>query len=652
MQRLLRIFILPFLITLPGVVAAADYSVAVDADTYAPGEAIEVEWERSPDAESRRDWIGIFAVDAAASDYRDWSYLSDSSDAGTLTLSEDSGGMFEVRLLTNNGYSVAATSEPFAIEEFDDPDSDPVKEYRLTVSPIERTLGEAVSIEWQTPSDTVLRNDWIGLYSIGTADSSYNTWFYVDSETGSRQIELNQTGKFEFRYFKNNGYDRVAVSDPVVVTTATDPDPDPDPGGEYTLTLDANEIEVGQRIEVTYTTDTNDSLQNDWIGLYREGRSDRSYLKWKYIDKPTGTVSFPVNDTGTYDLRYFKNNGYDRVAVSDTFDVISDENPDDPPVGDEYLVRADRETYEIGDIANAVWETPAGANIIFDWIGLYRPGTSDRAFLDYEYTDSFSNREQFPLSSAGTFEFRYFKNNTYDRVATSPTFDVIDETTPGLCNGYDLDEITNYPSGSGPVVALGDSITFGVGASPGENYVEELQDRLGVSIVNAGVPADTTRDALARLDRDVLDEDPSTVIVFIGGNDELRRIYESLSDSAADRQLEDELDQFVTERLGLQWREVPLLNRNETFQNLETIVTEIQATGANTIVVGYDNTLYNDTIAENYERIANETGSIYIPDIYDDIFGRPSRMSDFIHPNDLGYDIIADRIQVGLECLI
>jgi acyl-CoA hydrolase len=333
-------------------------------------------------------------------------------------------------------------------------------------------------------------------------------------------------------------------------------------------------------------------------------------------------------------------------------DEDEDDTDDPPPTSGDYEVVSDQDVYELGATADAVWDAPSNANIYFDWIGLYRPGLSDRGYLDYEYTDPFSNREQFPLDELGTFEFRYFKNNSYERVATSPTFEVVTDTSANLCNGYNLDEVTNYPSQSGPIIALGDSITFGIGASEGENYVEELEDRFGTNIINEGVPADTTQDVLLRLEDDVLERDPSTVIVFIGGNDELRRIYETISNAAEERELEDELETFVSERLGVSWQTVPLLTYEETFNNLETIVTEIQDTGANTIVVGFDNTIYNDTIEENYRRIAEETGSIYIPDIYDDIFGRPSRMSDLVHPNDEGYDIVADRIQVGLECLI
>ncbi|RYF38657.1 MAG: arylesterase, partial [Comamonadaceae bacterium] len=48
------------------------------------------------------------------------------------------------------------------------------------------------------------------------------------------------------------------------------------------------------------------------------------------------------------------------------------------------------------------------------------------------------------------------------------------------------------------VLALGDSITFGLGAAPQESYPEVLAQLTGWKVVNAGVSGDTSTQALAR----------------------------------------------------------------------------------------------------------------------------------------------------------
>jgi acyl-CoA thioesterase-1 len=51
-------------------------------------------------------------------------------------------------------------------------------------------------------------------------------------------------------------------------------------------------------------------------------------------------------------------------------------------------------------------------------------------------------------------------------------------------------------------------------------FASILQDHfLAATIINAGVPGNTTRDALVRLDRDVISEHPDIVTIFFGIND-------------------------------------------------------------------------------------------------------------------------------------
>lgn len=77
------------------------------------------------------------------------------------------------------------------------------------------------------------------------------------------------------------------------------------------------------------------------------------------------------------------------------------------------------------------------------------------------------------------------------------------------------------------VLALGDSITFGVGASVETSYPAVLARLTGWNIINAGVSGDTSGQALERLPPLLQEYAPPLVLVSIGGNDFLRRIVES-----------------------------------------------------------------------------------------------------------------------------
>jgi acyl-CoA thioesterase-1 len=171
--------------------------------------------------------------------------------------------------------------------------------------------------------------------------------------------------------------------------------------------------------------------------------------------------------------------------------------------------------------------------------------------------------------------------------------------------------ITNaYPSGAN-VIAFGDSLTAGYRVGPGEGWPEQLSAIVGRPILNRGASGNTTGDALDRLERDVLAQDPRVVLVCLGGNDMLRRM-------PADQQ----------------------------FDNLRTIVRRIQDKGALVVLIGTEGfkVLGGVDYGERYETLARETGAVYVPDLMKGVLADPALMADQIHPNARGYAKIARRI--------
>ena len=178
-------------------------------------------------------------------------------------------------------------------------------------------------------------------------------------------------------------------------------------------------------------------------------------------------------------------------------------------------------------------------------------------------------------------------------------------------------EIANRRSQGTAIICFGDSLTYGHGASGGRDYPSRLAAALGRDVINAGVNGDTTRDALQRLEPDVLSRNPRLVIVTLGGNDFLRQM--------------------------------PM---HETFANLDDIVRRIQARGAMVVLVGVPSAVFGNPAQGEYERIARARHALLLPDLLDDILGDPHLKSDGLHPNDAGYQLMADRVVQAVQPLL
>ena len=158
------------------------------------------------------------------------------------------------------------------------------------------------------------------------------------------------------------------------------------------------------------------------------------------------------------------------------------------------------------------------------------------------------------------------------------------------------------------IICFGDSLTFGTGAVPGMDYPSQLSKMILKPVINAGAPGDTTASALTRLQRDVLSRSPDMVLITLGGND--------LKNGVA---------------------------KDVAFKNLKRIVESIQGQGARVIIGGLKFPLRDRGFARGYKDLADQTGAVLIPDIFKDIIGNRSLMSDPIHPNGNGYKIMAQR---------
>ena len=159
------------------------------------------------------------------------------------------------------------------------------------------------------------------------------------------------------------------------------------------------------------------------------------------------------------------------------------------------------------------------------------------------------------------------------------------------------------------VLAFGDSLTYGTGASEEESYPSQLARVTGRRVVREGVPGEVSAAGLARLAAMLDEHQPRLLLLCHGGNDFLRR-----------------------------------LPREQAAENVRAMIRLAKSRGVEVVLIGTPEPGFSVAPPAFYVEIAKEFRIPYEGDVLGKILRDSSLKADQVHPNAKGYLLMAERV--------
>jgi len=158
------------------------------------------------------------------------------------------------------------------------------------------------------------------------------------------------------------------------------------------------------------------------------------------------------------------------------------------------------------------------------------------------------------------------------------------------------------------ILAFGDSLTYGTGASRDKAYPAVLEKITGLKVINAGIPGEVSSSGLARLPSLLSQHNPSLIIICHGGNDILRK-----------------------------------MNLMQTRGNIQKMIQLAQTNDTQIMLIGVPEFgIFLETLPM-YPELARQNNIPIAEDILSEILAKNALKSDQIHPNANGYQLLAER---------
>jgi peptidyl-Asp metalloendopeptidase len=289
--------------------------------------------------------------------------------------------------------------------------------------------------------------DWVGIFPAGAPDNAYLRFAYA---TGTyippttvipfQSVSFSMQppsipGSYELRMFSRNGVTKIDQTVPFNVLAASFA-LSGNARGDAQMSLDNQSIE---------------RVPSDTIRFYEPGVPDSAQpFDWMYLNgtkvQPTpplyGIPPFFLRPgTAPYEARYFREGSATSIATVSV-------QPSLLPV------------FGYAGNAGGKLSVYAGRNPITttDWFGLYQAGAPDNQYLDWAYssgtkvppsiaTPNIEFKLQLP-EGVGTYEVRWFTNNSYTRVGMGGPFSVLPNTVSAIRLAADLKVTVQWGPGN------------------------------------------------------------------------------------------------------------------------------------------------------------------------------------------------------------
>jgi lysophospholipase L1-like esterase len=164
------------------------------------------------------------------------------------------------------------------------------------------------------------------------------------------------------------------------------------------------------------------------------------------------------------------------------------------------------------------------------------------------------------------------------------------------------------------VLAFGDSLTYGTGATPADAYPAALERLIGRKVVAAGVPGEISAEGLERLPRLLEEAKPALLILCHGGNDFLRKLGE-----------------------------------DEAARNVRAMAKLAREQGVAVLLLATPKPGFGVSKVKFYEEIGRELAIPVETEVLADVLGSSKLKSDLVHPNAEGYRRIAEAVAKVLK---
>ncbi|MCK4840484.1 MAG: arylesterase [Methylococcales bacterium] len=160
------------------------------------------------------------------------------------------------------------------------------------------------------------------------------------------------------------------------------------------------------------------------------------------------------------------------------------------------------------------------------------------------------------------------------------------------------------------ILAFGDSLTYGTGSSQDADYPAILSTLSTHEVINAGIPGEISQSGRRRLPALLDQYQPELLILIHGGNDILRK-----------------------------------MPKQQTADNLAHMINEAKQRNIKVIMLGVPKPgLFLMDSAEFYQQVAESHKVPIDLDTLPNILGSSDLKSDTIHPNNQGYQLMAEKI--------